>query len=186
MKKNPITIGIDDARFELNAKEKYTPLIGVVCQGLRVVNVLREKVTIDGNDATNALIKLIRKTDKLVQYVLTDTITFAGFNIADLQEVYKTTKKPIIAITEREVNLDTVKIALQKKFPKKYKNKFQNIVNAGNLYQTSIKTAGGLSNVYFHMIGIPISEVEELLKILCIDSKMPEPIRIAHIIGRIF
>jgi len=187
MKENPITIGFDDATFELRSTlKKTTYLIGVVCQGIRVVNVSRKKIEIDGNDATNALIELAIQNELQVQYILTDTITFGGFNIIDLNEVHLKTKKPVIAVTEREVDLDSVKIALIKRFPNKYKEKVQKIINAGLLYETNIKTAGGFSKVYFHAIGIDIKDVENLFQKTCVDSKLPESIRLAHIIGRMF
>ena len=186
MKENPITIGFDDATFELKSKVKTTHLIGVTCQGTRIVNVGRRKIQIDGSDATEKLIDLIKITEKHVQYVLTDTITFGGFNVADIQKIYKKTNKPVIAVTEREVDLESVKAALIKKFPSTYREKFRFIANAGNLYEANILTAGGVSKVFYHAIGIEPREVESLLKRLCIDSKVPEPVRIAHLIGEIF
>ena len=187
MKENPITIGFDDATFELRSPlKKTTYLIGVVCQGIRLVNVFRKKIEIDGNDATKALIELAIQNELQVQYILTDTITFGGFNIIDLNEVHLKTKKPVIAVTEREVDLDSVKTALIKRFPNKYKEKVQKIINAGLLYETNIKTAGGFSKVYFHAIGIDIKDVENLFQKTCVDSKLPESIRLAHIIGRMF
>lgn len=186
MKDNPITLGVDDATFAFKSSSKSIPLIGVVCQGTRMVNVVRKNILIDGDDATAVLIELIRLTEKHIQYVLTDTITFGGFNIADLDKVYVETGKPIIAVSERKVDLEAVKKALIKKFPKNYETKFQNIINAGNLYETTVETAGGDSNVYFHVKGLKIDEVEALLEKLCIDSKLPECVRLAHIIGRLF
>lgn len=187
MKENPITIGFDDATFSLKSKSiKTTELIGVVCQGVRMVNVVRKSIMIDGNDATDALVKLIKLNEKHVQYVLTDTITFAGFNIYDMNEVYEKTGKPIIAVTEREIDLDAVKKALIKKFPNTYKNRCQKIIHAGNLYQTEINTAGGLTSIYFHFKGIEIKKIESLLSKICIDSKLPECVRLAHIIGKLF
>lgn len=187
MKENPITIGFDDATFNLRDPEsRTTPLIGVVCQGIRMVGVVKKNIKIDGNDSTEALIELIKRTEKHVQYVLTDTITFGGFNIADIQEVYESTGKPIIALTEKNVNLDMVRNALLNRFPIEYKNKIKKIIRAGNLFETEISTAGGISKVYFHPIGIELKEVKELLEKLCIDSKMPECVRMAHLIGKIF
>jgi len=186
MKKKPITIGFDDATFSLKSNVKTTRLIGVTCQGTRLVNVRSRDIEIDGDDATKNLIELVLMSEKHIQYILTDTITFGGFNIVDIQKIHEETRKPIIAITEREVDLESVRIALNKKFPSSYQKKFQYIVNAGNLYQTDIQTAGGVSKVYFHAIGIEIEEVELLLKNLCVDSKIPEPVRIAHLIGKMF
>jgi endonuclease V-like protein UPF0215 family len=186
MKEFPITIGIDDAKFKLKADSKTAYLIGVVCQGTRVVSVLKSNIDIDGDNATDAVIRLVQQNQKHLQYILTDTITFGGFNIIDLQEIFKNTNKPIIAITERPVNLDSVKKALLKQFPSNYTSKLEKIISAGNLYETRIATAGGSSTIYFHTIGITTSEVEHLLQKLCIDSKLPEPLRLAHVIGKMF
>ena len=186
MKDYPITIGFDDATFNLKDNVKTTRLIGVTCQGTRLVNVGSREIQIDGNDATNKLIELVKMTEKHVQYILTDTITFGGFNIVNIQKIHEKTGKPLIAVTEREVNLDSVINALKKKYPLKYQEKLRYITNAGNLYETDIRTAGGDSKVYYHAIGIEIEEAELLLKKLCVDSKIPEPVRMAHIIGKMF
>jgi endonuclease V-like protein UPF0215 family len=60
------------------------------------------------------------------------------------------------------------------------------IVDAGNLYETEVNTAGGSSKVYFHCKGIEVEDVKNLLEKVCIDSKLPEPVRLAHLIGKLF
>ena len=185
MKDYPIVMGIDDAMYEgFNAVS--TQLIGVVCQGVRMIDVVRGEIKVDGTDSTDILINLIKLKEKHVQYVITDTITFGGFNIMDMKRVHKVTNKPIIAIVDREIDLDSVKKALMKRFPDSYKQKFKLILDAGNLYQTEVRTAGGLSTVFFHVVGLDIDEVDSLLKKTTIDSKQPECTRLAHIIGRLF
>ncbi|MFX1287332.1 MAG: DUF99 family protein [Promethearchaeota archaeon] len=184
MKDFPITIGFDDAKFTFNSSSKTTDLIGIICQGTRMVGMVKKEILIDGNNATEVLIELTKQNEKHVQYIITDTITFGGFNIIDLEKVYKFTNKPIIAVTEKIVDLEAVRKAVVKKFPIKYKDKLQYIVNAGELYETFVETAGGYSKVYFHSKGIQISEVDSLLNKICIDSKIPEPVRLAHIIGK--
>jgi endonuclease V-like protein UPF0215 family len=184
MKDFPITIGFDDAKFIFNSNSKTTDLIGIICQGTRMVSMVKKEIFIDGDDATEVLIELTRQNEKHVQYIITDTITFGGFNIIDLDKVFDITKKPIIAVTEKFVDLGAVRRAIIKNFPNNYEKKLQNIVNAGELYETYIETAGGYSKVYFHSKGIQISDVESLLYKICIDSKIPEPVRLAHIIGK--
>ncbi len=186
MKENPITIGVDDAQFELHTSARKTQLIAVVCQGIRIVHIDRKEIEIDGEDATNALIDLVKRNEKHAQYVLTHTITFGGFNIVNLERIYKETEKPIIAVTEREPNLETVNSALKAKFFDSYEKKLANIVSAGNLFETELETSAGLSKVYYHCKGISVSEVEELLKKITIDSKLPECVRIAHLVGKLF
>jgi endonuclease V-like protein UPF0215 family len=184
MKNSPITIGFDDSKFQLKSNIRKTQLIGIVCQGTRLVNVVKDDITIDGDDATNILIKLVNLHVKEIQYILTDSITFGGFNIIDLDEIYTQTNKPIISVTERLVNLNSVEAALRKNFPEQFNKKMELIIKAGDLFESEILTAGGISKVYYHVKGVSPEEVNELLEKLCIDSKLPEPIRIAHLIGK--
>lgn len=178
-------MGIDDAMHQ-RATAKKTKLIGVVCQGTRMVGIVMDEIEIDGDDSTEALIRLIKREERHVQYVITDTITFGGFNIMDIARVHRETRKPIIAIIDRKVDMASVKRALVKRFPETYEEKLKLIFHAGNLYQHEIKTAGGSSTVYFHAIGIDISEVGSLLDNISIDSKQPECTRMAHLIGRCY
>ena len=186
MKLNPISIGIDDAQFRFDQKSHKTSLIGVICQGTRMVGTVREPITIDGDDSTQVIINLVKQAEKHVQYILTDTITFAGFNIADISKIHDEINKPIIAVTEREIDLDAVKMALIKRFPTSYNEKLEKIVNAGNLYEMELKTAGGFSTIYLHLKGIKLEEAKDLLIRISIDSKLPECVRMAHLIRKIF
>ncbi|MFX1390559.1 MAG: DUF99 family protein [Promethearchaeota archaeon] len=186
MKDFPISIGFDDAAFELHSETKYTFLIGVICQGTRMVGVLKERILIDGNDASEVLIKLVKKNQKHIQYIITHSITFGGFNLINLNQIYSEVQKPIIAITEKEVDFESVKKALLQNFPDTYTGKMKCVVDAGNLYETEINTAGGTSKIYFHCKGIDAKNVENLLEKVSIDSKLPEPVRLAHLIGKLF
>ncbi|MFX0075534.1 MAG: DUF99 family protein, partial [Candidatus Hermodarchaeota archaeon] len=94
MKEFPITIGFDDAKFNFNSGLKTTDLIGIICQGTRMVGMVKKEISIDGDDATEVLIELTKQNEKHVQYILTDTITFGGFNLIDLEKVYDDTNKP--------------------------------------------------------------------------------------------
>ncbi|MFX0023219.1 MAG: DUF99 family protein [Candidatus Hermodarchaeota archaeon] len=186
MKENPIVIGIDDAAFELKTAAKTTQLIGVVCQGVRPVSIFRTEIEIDGQDATKKLIELVKLNDKHVQFILTHSITFGGFNLINLKKIYNELGKPVIAVNERKVDIDLVIKTIKQKFPNTLKQKIQNIIDAGNLFYSQIKTAGGLSDIYYHSKGIDNDKVESLLLKICIDSKLPECIRLAHLIGKIF
>ena len=186
LKDNPITIGFDGARFKFNGKQETTPLIGVVCQGTRLVKVVQKNIKIDGDDSTEAIIELADKCENDVQFILMHTITFAGFNVADIKEIFIKIKIPVIAFTERMINLNGVKEALLKTFPSTYRKKIKKIINAGELFETEVKTHGGNSKVYFHTLGYPPEEVKILMEKVSIDSKLPEAVRLAHLIGASF
>ena len=109
MKDFPITIGFDDANFKFSSKPNTTDLIGIICQGTRMVGMVKNEIIIDGDNATEVLIELVKQKQKHVQFIITDTITFGGFNIIDLEEIHNAINKPIIAVTEKEVDLEAVK-----------------------------------------------------------------------------
>jgi endonuclease V-like protein UPF0215 family len=186
MKENPIVIGFDDATVNLKSSSKTTKLIGVVCQGIRIVNLFKTEIEIDGSDGTDKIIEIVRKFEKHVQYIFTHTITFGGFNIVDLEKIFGEVNKPIIAINEKKVDLNSVIKALEIAFPNNIKEKIKNIFHAGNLYQTNIHTTRDFLPIYFHKKGIEVKQVELLLQKICIDSKLPECVRIAHLIGSLF
>lgn len=186
MKDHPIILGIDDATFNLKSGNTHTYLIGVICQGTRMVKVQKQRIKIDGDNSTEKIIKLIKDNEDFIQYVLTHTITFGGFNIMDLKRVNTQTQKPIVAVTEREVDMDAVEFALKKKYPDSYPKKIEKIANAGKLHQMRIKTAAGYSPIYYHKLGLSIKKAENLLRKSSIDSKLPESVRMAHLIGRVF
>ncbi|MHA1885867.1 MAG: endonuclease dU [Promethearchaeota archaeon] len=186
MKNNPIIVGFDDATFKLKSQSLTTKLIGVICQGVRMVNVVQADITIDGDDGTKLLINLVKKMSNSVRFILTHTITFGGFNIIDLDQIYSELKIPIIAINESKVNLDAVIQALKQKYPDNYRKKIQTITNAGELFQVEVPTAGGTSQVYFHSKGIDLEDVKSLLHKVSIDAKIPECIRMAHLVGRLY
>ena len=94
--------------------------------------------------------------------------------------------EPVSNLIWKEEDLSKGKRVHINKFPNNFKGKLQKIITAGNLYETNIKTAGGIKKIYFHSKGINKAEVEMLLEKICIDSKLPESVRLAHIIGKIF
>ena len=152
-----------------------------------VDKVLDHKPNITMDDGGDLVTQLHTKRKKELQYVIAGTEeTTTGVNRQRIMAEKGDLMYPIIAVNDRKVNIDSVIKAIKIKFPNMYKQKILNIVDAGNLFYAQIETAGGLSDIYYHSKGIEINEVDSLLQKICIDSKLPECIRIAHLIGRIF
>jgi len=100
MKRQIRILGIDDAPFTFN--DDITSIIGVVMRGGEYLEcVLRRQITIDGTEATNVVIEMIRQTRHRpqVKTIMLDGVTLGGFNIVDIIKIYETTKIPVITIT---------------------------------------------------------------------------------------
>ena len=79
-------IGFDDAPFPRNYRGDVL-LVGAVYAGPRLEGVLSDKVRRDGINATRTIVRLVSKSHyrEHLQAVLLQGITFAGFNVVDLQ-----------------------------------------------------------------------------------------------------
>lgn len=172
-------LGIDDGYFDRN-KNKYDLIVGVIMRGYKQIDgVLSEYIEIDGDDVTDKIIKMIFKTKnyKQLRIVMTNGITFGGFNVLDIEKLYNNIKLPIIILIRKKPNMDNFLKAL-----KKYKNfdeKFELIKKAGEI--KSVKTKYGIT--YFQNIGINDDIARDIIIKTAKNSRIPEPVRVAHLIA---
>jgi endonuclease V-like protein UPF0215 family len=178
MKQQIRLLGIDDSPFRFT--DKYGMVIGVVMRGGEYLEcVLRRHIVIDGEDATFVCKDMIKNTkhQKQLRAVLIDGVAFGGFNVIDIEEIYKTTNVPIITITRDKPDFEKIKAALKKNFTN-WKTRWD-IISKGELIE--IKT--NHNPVYIKCMGISIKEAKEIIKLSTIRGVIPEPIRVAHIIA---
>lgn len=183
IKKEIRVLGVDDSPFK--KEEKKCLIVGTVFRGgLFMDGVLSEKVTIDGDDATEILINLIKRTRHFDQLrcIMLKGLSFGGFNVIDIKKVYEATRLPVIVIIRKKPNKKEIKKALKKaiKDERERKKKEEIITKAGKIYSTKIKN----KRVYFQVAGIPKEKAEEIIKITATRAVIPEPLRIAHLIAQ--
>jgi endonuclease V-like protein UPF0215 family len=178
MKQQIRLLGIDDSPFTFN--EKYATIIGVVMRGGEYLeSVLKNQVSIDGDDATFVCKQMIENTRHRVQLkaLLLDGIALGGFNIVDIEEIYTTTSLPVITITRDKPNFEKIKLALQKNF-NDWKKRFD-LMKKGELHEVKTKH----NPIYVKCTGLRIEEAKEIIKLSTIRGVIPEPIRVAHLIA---
>ncbi|HEC72160.1 MAG TPA: DUF99 family protein [Thermoplasmatales archaeon] len=171
-------LGIDDSPFTFN--DRYTNIIGVVMRGGSYIEgVLYNRISVDGDDATFVCKQMIEKTRhrKQLKAVLLDGVALGGFNIVDIEIIYRDTGIPIITITRDKPNMEKIKKALQKNFSD-WEKRWE-VLSKGELYE--VKTSH--NPIYVKCAGLPINEAKEIIKISTIRGVIPEPIRVAHIIA---
>jgi len=174
-------LGVDDGFFIPHTKGKVD-VIGVVYRGgYWLDGVMRTEVTIDGMDATEKIASMIKESPHYDQLrvVVLNGITFAGFNVVDINELRKRVNLPVIAVTREKPNFAEIKKALEN-LPER-ERRWKAIENAGNIIK--VKTRNTEEAVYMQIAGVSQKDAEKILRITSTRSNVPEALRVAHIIA---
>jgi len=186
LKKGIRILGVDDAKFQSWKPKTKTRLIGVVFQQpCKILGILQTKIDIDGTDATDQFLKMLKESrfHSQVRIIMLHGSTFGGFNFIDILKVYDTTKIPIIVVGDRKPNLLTIKEALLKHFTDGAQ-RWAILRKPGEIYECVSKT--NTNPVYLQLAGIDFESAQHIVQSNAIYSRIPEPIRIAHLIGASF
>lgn len=174
-------LGVDDGVFVPHT-EGFVSVVGVVFRGgYWLDGVMRTEVQIDGTDATDKIALMILNSPhhKQLRIVMLNGITFAGFNIVDIQELQARVGLPVIAVTREKPNLEEIRAAL-KNLPK-FEERWRAVENAGKIFV--VQTRESEEPVYMQVAGISKEDAEKVLKATSTRSNIPEALRVAHIIA---
>ncbi len=173
-------VGFDDAPFIPKSKGKVA-VIGVVYRGGNFLDgILKTEVTIDGMDATNVLIKKINKSkhkDQL-QIIMLNGVTIGGFNLVDIKKLSEKTGLAVIVITRKNPNFEEIRKALRKF--KDFEKRWNSIKNAGKIHFLKIEKN---KSICYQFTRLKRREAEEIIRLTCTHSLIPEPLRVAHLIA---
>jgi len=174
-------LGVDDGVF-LPRTEGTVDVVGVVYRGgYWLDGVMRTEVEIDGMDATEKIASMIKSSPhyKQLRVVMLNGITIAGFNVVDIQHLFKEVGLPVITVTREKPNLAEIKMALEN-LPE-YEKRWQAMRNAGKI--TKVYTRDNEEAVYMQSAGVSLSDAEKILKKTSTRSNVPEALRVAHIVA---
>jgi hypothetical protein len=182
MKKGIRIIGIDDSPFEKFGRRKKVLVVGVVQRDMIVEGILSTYITKDGNDATNNIIKMLKRSRFLpqIRIILLNGTMFGGFNVVDINAIYKALNIPVIAITRKKPKMKEVFTALRKasKSDEEYERKVAIIKECSFPKEIKIEFRGCMKGIAIQTAGIGFDQAEGILKKFGVDS-----LRLAHIIG---
>lgn len=176
-------LGIDDGPFEFGEGNRAM-LVGTIFRGGSWLDgILTTMITVDGDDATSEITKMILKSRHRgqVRVVMTDGLTVGGFNVIDAVEVYKSSGLPVISVTRNQPDLETIEKALQKFDDSE--ERWRRIRSAGPLKRHVFKKPRGRGSIYFQGFGIKDDNAHSIIEVTSTRSLMPEPVRVAHIIA---
>lgn len=166
-------IGFDDAPF-LKGIDQHVPIAGVVCAGTRFEGMVWGKVHRDGFDATQVICKLLigRKFLPQLHILLLDGIGFGGFNVVNLPELASRLQLPCVTVMRRQPDLAAVEAAMSR-LPH-FQQRQQLLQQAGLIYD--------YSPFFFQVSGEEPAVVAKVLHRLTDCGKVPEALRLAHLI----
>jgi endonuclease V-like protein UPF0215 family len=107
--RNPPVVGVEDGSFQKGITTKAL-LAAVLFKGLKIESAQITKITVDGLDATQKLVKTLRAWT--FRAVILGGVSFAGFNVIDPTTVYEEFGKPVIIISRTKPDNKAVKRAL--------------------------------------------------------------------------
>jgi len=155
-------------------------LAGVVMRrDLIIDGLIFGNTTIRGNDSTEIIVSMFRRMKRNdINCILLGGTIISILNIVDGQELYDTTKVPVIAISSRETrglrenNLRTFEDG-------EIKCKLYNALKASE--QLTLRTGKAVN---YRNWGISSRDVSVLLNDLTLQGARPEPIKVASIAAR--
>lgn len=168
-------IGFDDAPFPRN-HQGQVKIVGAVFAEQRLDGVLVGTIEKDGVDAAEKLAALIQtsKFDQHIRLIMLQGITMGGFNVVDAFELHERLKRPILVVSRRAPNMDAIRQALEKHLPGG-RQRWSVMASLG-----AMESVGG---VYVQRVGLTRAQAGTILAQWAIHSRIPEPLRCAHLIA---
>lgn len=180
IKKEIRILGLDDGPFGRGDKE--TLVVGVVLRAKEYVDgILSTTVAVDGLDATQKIIWLVKKSRHFDQLraILLNGIAFGGFNIFDIQKIARVTGKIVIVVIKKKPDLKKFKAAMKTAKLTKMATRLKMIEAAGPIYETTVRG----KKIFYQAAGILPEDAAKLLQKTSVRSAVPEAIRLAHMIS---
>jgi len=165
-------LGIDDGPLA-----PQTLLVGVIMRRDRFEGLLSTRVSLDGEDATGKIIEMVRnsKFASQLHVVFINGVAVAGFNLVNYVKISRELGVPVIAVTPNEPHPEEME-----KVVKKWKGKRE---IWEEIRRPAIRMETEKGSIWYQHAGADKRKAERLIKHFLVHSKIPEPLRIAHIIA---
>lgn len=174
LKKEIRILGIDDSAFYKESKDQILVIGTVFRGGTTLDGVISTSVEKDGTDATDQLIEMIKKSKFFtqIQFVMLDGIALGGFNIVDVKKLSEKINIPVVVVMRQYPDILSMINALQK-------IGFEDRIRLIKQLDAPVP----IGKIHVQWVNTTQKSVEQVLKLTCINSNIPEPVRAAHLIG---
>lgn len=178
MKPKSRFLGIDDGPFRFEDNE--VPVVGVAVQAPAYIEaVLATHATVDGRDATDRILEMVRRSRyrEGLRFVFLNGIAVGGFNVIDVDRLHEELDVPIATVTRRAPDLEAMRSALRRKF-EDWEERWRLI--EGHRIEAITTRHLPLHVTY---VGASRQEVVEAMALATVRGALPEPLRAAHLIA---
>ena len=167
-------VGIDDGPFR---RERRGPVLvcGVVCWDTAFEGLLTTRVWRDGWNATARVTAMIQgsKFYPQLHVVLLDGIALGGLNVVDLAALHDASGLPCLSVMRRRPDRVRFHAAIAQ-LPRAQRRR-DLVERAGPIH------AG--VGLWFQSVGLPAETAARVLDRLTVTGKVPEPLRLAHLVA---
>jgi endonuclease V-like protein UPF0215 family len=174
-------LGVDDGIFIPHSGGKAL-VVGIVFRGgYWLDGVMHTYVAIDGFDATEKISTMVTSSPhhRQLRVIMLNGITFAGFNVVNIQSLSMKTDLPVIAVTSEKPDLASIREAIENLSGTE--DRWQSILAAGEGF--GVFTRNPQESVFLHVAGLPIDEATQIVRLSSTRGKIPEALRVAHLIA---
>ncbi len=178
-----VAVGVQDGSFEPFLRGGDNPIqrTSLCCtclQGPDLLDLRVVPITVDGLDASVNIVNILR--DWEIDVIILGGATFAGFNVVDVDYVYREIGKPIIVYMSKNPDLDATLSALRKHFPD-WRERWRRYEALGKIYELKI---GEQPLCYFEVVGGSIGYARNVLREQAVHGRIPEALRLADLIAK--
>ena len=174
-------LGVDDGVFTPHTKD-LVPVVGVVFRGgFWLDGVMHTSVEVDGCDATDKITSMVITSPhyKQLRVIMLDGITFAGFNVVDVNGLSMQTKLPVITVTREKPDFGEIRKALSN-LPRS-EERWKAILNAGEVFE--VPGRNKRETVYMQTSRISEEDARRIVRLTSTRSNVPEALRVAHLVA---
>jgi endonuclease V-like protein UPF0215 family len=172
----PHLLGVDDGPFD-KGQTGLVPIVGVIMEGSdRIESVAMGEFPVDGEDVTGYLAGWIGglRTRPALQGVILGGVTVAGLAVVDVADLAERLGLPVLVVTRRNPVGSDLAEALRS----------AGLDHRLALLQRVPRAFGVGEGLYLAHAGTTRAEAERLVLSCLAKSRLPEPLRVAHLIGQ--
>jgi endonuclease V-like protein UPF0215 family len=111
-------LGIDDSPFTFKSEKAL--IVGVVARlPMYIEGIMRTEVEVDGSDANEAIVAMVRRSRyrEQLRLILFDGVAVGGFNVIDVDRMFRETGIPCATVTREMPDFERMEAALRSHFP---------------------------------------------------------------------
>jgi endonuclease V-like protein UPF0215 family len=167
---------VDDAPFD-KRQSGPVPIVGVIMEGAdRIESVAMAEFPVDGEDVAGYLAGWISglRTRPALQGVILGGITMAGLAVVDVAGLAERLELPVLVVTRRNPVASELAEALRA----------AGLERRLELLERVPRAFGVGEGLYLAHAGTSRAEAERLVLSCLAKSRLPEPLRVAHLIGQ--